>query len=262
MQRIVVDLIPRYASYCPTALEAAAKVLVNMYNWNLAIITKGEDADGIAFQTSKACILGLVDVCGAASSSAPMSSVIRGICTAVFNNVLNFFISSFEGSSIIQIIGKQNLKMPDSDEIFSELKLKYLDGDDSPLIRLSKFRALSTLRIFFACTKNMLEACFELLNSSVMEGSQNRGFYFLNQVTSRLDADDVACLMDNSSDEAKSCTGSVRTSRDRNEVVSADLPLDGESFSMNGSLVPKNCLLGLVILESLLFILSYLLYQH
>lgn len=247
VQRIVVDLIPRYASYCPTALEAAAKVLVNMYSWNLTIITKGEDADGIAFQTTKACILGLVDVCCAASSSASTSSVIQGICTAVFNNVLNFFISSFEGSSIIQIIGKQNLKMPDSDEIFSELKLTCLDGEDSPLIRLSKLRALSTLRIFFACTKNLFEACFELLNSSIMEGTQNGGFYFLNQVTSRLDADDVACLMDNSSDEAKSCTGSVRTSRDRNEVVSADLPLDGESFSMNGSLAPKNCLLELAI---------------
>ncbi|KAK3425589.1 hypothetical protein EUGRSUZ_F02258 [Eucalyptus grandis] len=218
-----------------------------MYNWNLAIMTKGGDADGIAFQTTKACILGLVDVCCAASSLAPTSSVIRGICMTVFNNVLNFFMSSFEGSSIVQIIGKQNLRMPDSDEIFSELKLKCLDGDDSPLIRLSKLRALSALRIFCACTKNMLEACFELLNSSIKEGTQNGGFYFLNQVTSRLDADDVACLMDDSSDEAKSCTGSVRTSRDRNEVVSVDLPLDGKSSSMNGSLVPKNCLLGLAI---------------
>ncbi|KAF8025050.1 hypothetical protein BT93_F2031 [Corymbia citriodora subsp. variegata] len=247
VQRIVVDLIPRYASYCPTALEAAAKVLVNMYNWNLAIITKGGDADGIAFQTAKACILGLVDVCCAASSLASTSSVIQGICTAVFNSVLNFFISSFEGSSIVQIIGKQSLKMPDSDEIFSELKLKCLDGDDSPLIRLSKFCALSTLRIFCACTKNMLEACFELLNSSIIEGTQNGGFYFLNQVTNRLDADDVACLMDDSSDEAKSCTGSFRTSRDRNEVVSVNLPLDGKSSSMNGFLVSKNCLLGLAI---------------
>ncbi|KAK4800477.1 hypothetical protein SAY86_020964 [Trapa natans] len=205
VQCIVADLLPQYAPYCTSALEAAATALVNMHNWNLAIINRGEDVDGVAFETAKACIIGLVDICCAASSETPTSPVIQGIRSAVFLNVLTFFVSSFGGRNIFQIVDKELTKLPDNDVNYSHLKLKLADEDELPVTKLAKFRAITILRIFFACPKSMLAACFELLNSSVAEGLQNDGQYFLSQVLRRLNSDILSIISDCSNDKDQSC---------------------------------------------------------
>ncbi|CAK9155419.1 unnamed protein product [Ilex paraguariensis] len=224
VQRIVADLIPQYASYCPTALEAAAKVIINMHNWSLAVISRGEDIDGVAFETAKACIFGLADICHTASSEAPTSSVIRGICSAVFLNVLTFFISSLEGKDIFQIVDKGILKLQNSPEFFFEFRQKFSDEEASTLTKLSKFRALSLLKIFFCSPRKSLSACFELFASTATGGVHNEGHYFLSQVTSSLD-DDITQPLGNRIREAVS---------------------DGNDVPGNAFPVLKNCLLGLV----------------
>ncbi|KAI5354344.1 hypothetical protein L3X38_007239 [Prunus dulcis] len=245
VQRIVADLIPRYASKCPTALEAAAKVVINMYNWSMAVINRGEDAESVAFQTAKSCILGLSDICCTASSVAPTSSVIRGICSTVFQNVLTFFISTFEGKDVFMIVGKETVRIQDSSEIFSELKHKISDENESSPIKLSKLCALSLLWIFFCYPKELLSAWFELFKSSASDGVQ-KGQYFLSQMTSRLD-NDGGYPSDKTGDEPKSSTGYSESSTRRDEVSSEQLASFGAQVCGVASTVKNSCLLGLVL---------------
>lgn len=250
----MADFVPRYASYCPTALEAAAKVVVNMHNWSLATINRGEDSNGVAFQTAKACIFGLGDICSAAASEAPTSSVIRGICSAVFLNVLTFFLSSFDGKDIFQIVDRETLNIHDSPELFPILKGKFSDEDGSPLLKLLKFSVLSFLQIFFSCSKKLLAAFFELFSSATTEGISKEGSFFLSQVTRRLDADDVTHTLNTEIDGPKSCSGSVETSTEGNKIRDEGFVTDGNHVLGKESPISNSCLLRLVqvdILKSL-----------
>ncbi|XP_044511417.1 uncharacterized protein LOC123229572 isoform X2 [Mangifera indica] len=242
VQRIVADLVPRYASYCPTALEAATKVVINMHNWSLGVINRGGNSDGVAFQTAKACIFGLLDICCTASSEALTSSVIQGICSAVFHNALVFFLSSFAGKDIIHNVDKEMLKMQTSSAIFLELKEKYSKEDESSLIKLSKFRVLSLLQIFFSSPKNLLAAWFELFNPTASEGA-HRGKFFFSLITSRFDDDTVACPLDIRGDGPPKSAESKEACND--EPISG-----GNQVSIDTSSDPKNCLLGLVLDKS------------
>ncbi|XP_020233784.1 uncharacterized protein LOC109813904 [Cajanus cajan] len=241
VQRIVADLIPRYACHCPTALEAAAKVVINMHNSSLALISKGEDSNGIAFETARACICGLADICCIASSVVPTSAVIRGICSAVFQNMLTFFINLFEGKDVFQMLDKNFLNMQDTPEVFSELKQNVLDEDESSLTKLSKLRALCLLWIFFSCPKDLLAACLELLGSGTKERA-NEGQRFLSLVTSTFDDDEAVHLLDRAIGGPKSCTDStgsgIRDKEAGDEIMNEDNHVSGGDLS-----VGKSCLL-------------------
>lgn len=261
VQRIVADLIPRYACHCPTALEAAAKVVINMHNFSLALISRGEDSNGIAFETARACICGLADVCCVASSVAPTSAVIRGICSAVFQNVLTFFIALCEGKDDLHMVDKNFLNMQDNPEVFSELKQKVLEEDESPLSKLSKFRVLCLLRIFFSCPKDLLAACLDLLGSATKEGTNNEGKHFLSQVTSMFDDDKTVHLLDSTISRPKSCTDStgsgIRDDEVGEEIVTEDNHVSGVDSSAG-----KSCLLIRVILYNFNLVLDIIIYTQ
>ncbi|MQL92101.1 hypothetical protein Taro_024718 [Colocasia esculenta] len=247
VQRIVAELIPRYASFCPTALEAAAKVAINMHNWSVAIIMRGEDVDGIAYQTAMTCIFGLIDICCIASSETQTSSVIQGICSAVFVNVLSFFASTFEGEDIYQIGGKTIDKLQEPMYLFSELKEEKNDDKEPVLSKLFRFRALGLLKIFISCPKNALAACFELICSSGTDVTgQSKGHYFLNQVTSQLNTGELSHLLDKTSEEENSLTESGKTSIER-LVISEEKHAPTYSNVPEKSSLQKNCFLHMVI---------------
>ncbi|PIA44190.1 hypothetical protein AQUCO_01700065v1 [Aquilegia coerulea] len=239
-QRILSELIPRYASHCPTAIEAAAKVAINMYSWNLATILRGDDSDGVAFKTAKASIFGLVDICCAASSEAPTSSVIRGISSAVFLNVLTFFVSSFEGKDIYQINAEDIVRVQESSEALLEMNEKVEVEDESVLSKLYKFRVLSLLRIFFSCPKNLLEACFELFKTSSADaGSSEGGNYFLRQVTSQIPSS-IVTSAEKTTEQPISCTGSAETTIEGIEITE----------SSDSWIARKNCLVGMALTKN------------
>lgn len=246
----MADLIPRYASYCPTALEAAAKVVINMHNWSLAMINSGEDAESIAFQTARSCVLGLSDICCAACSEAPTSSVIQGICSEVLQNALAFFISSIEEKDIFQFFGKEIVQIQDSADKFNELKQKFSDENESPLIVLFKLRVLSLFRIFFRYPKNLLAACFDLFNTTASEGVQ-KGLYFLSQLTRKLDLDETPPFENTSSENGPS-TSSIETVTGGNKAVGEELVSDGNNVSPDALSVTDNCFLVQVLFRVVL----------
>lgn len=240
----MADFIPRYASYCPTALEAAVKVVINMHNWKLALIGKGEDTDGVAFDTAKACIFGLVDICRSAAAEAPTSSVIQGICSTVFRDALTFFISCFEGKDVFEIADKEYFDIQDA-HLFSEYQQKIVNEEQPVLLKLSKFRVLCFLRIFFTCPKNSIATCFELIGSTGSEESKRQGYYLLHQLTNRLD-DAVGHPIYGGNSALTSSAKSTETSS-KSKDVDDGLATCGKQGSDNLSLVSKNCLLGLAV---------------
>lgn len=248
MQRIVAELIPRYASFCPTALEAAAKVSINMYNWSFAIIMRGEDVDTVAYQTAKACVFGLVDICCTASREAPSSSVISGICSAVFQSVLTFFTSTFEGQDISRIGCSEIQKLQDPTEIFYYLKQEPADCNESPLQKLFQFRALSLLHIFFSFPKDLLAACFELLVTSGTDTVHRKGAeYFLNQLTSQLNDNEVTNSSNRISDGIPLCTDSAQCDRERKGSEEVN-PVSIDNINLEKPLlVSKNCFIGMAL---------------
>jgi activating signal cointegrator complex subunit 2 len=243
VQRIVADLIPRYACHCPKALEAATKVVINMHNWSLALITKEEDSSGVAFETAKACIFGLADICCVASSVASTSAVTRGIRSAVFQNVLTFFVALFEGKDVSRMIDKNFLNVQDNPEVFSELKQKVLDEDNSSLTKLSKFHTLCILWVFFSCPKELLAACLELLGSATKEGTF-KGQRFMSMVTSLLNDDESVHPLGRENDGPKSCTDSIGQGIKEIEVGEKVITDDNHISDT----IQKSCLLMLVIL--------------
>ncbi|OAY69983.1 hypothetical protein ACMD2_20797 [Ananas comosus] len=248
VQRIVAELIPRYASFCPTALEAAAKVSINMYNWNLAIIMKEEDTDGVAYQTAKACIFGLFDICCTASYEAPTSSIIQGICAQVFLSVLTFFVSTFEGKDIFQIGTRKIQNLQEPMEFLNELKQEYVDADEPALYKLFELRALCLLSIFISFPKNLLAACFEILLSGGTDLLlYNGGVYFLSQVTSYLNIGDVNHDLDKTIDRDSLCTDSSVNNADSKGTSDVKLVASDSCSPQKSMLQSYNCYMTMAI---------------
>ncbi|KZV19765.1 hypothetical protein F511_06296 [Dorcoceras hygrometricum] len=238
VQRLLSNFIPRYAPYCPTALEDAVKVVINIHNRWFTVIERGEDLDGVAFEIAKTCILGLVDICEAAASEASTSPVIQGISSVVFLNVFAFFISSFEGQDIFRIVDQRILKIHDVAESFFEFKREFSEEDKYVLLKLSKLRALCFLKILFNQPKTSIACCFEFLACTESKESQ-KGAYFLDQLTIGLKEISIDYL-DEKNDRNKSVM-------DTTEAKGESEHLNDVLSSSNGtSILLKNCLLGLV----------------
>ncbi|PKA65933.1 Flowering time control protein FPA [Apostasia shenzhenica] len=243
VQRIVAELIPRYAPSCPTALEAATSVSINMYNRSMAIIINGEDVDGVAYQTARSCIFGLVNICCTASYEAPTSSVIRGICAAVFQNVLSFFTATFEGKDIYDIGRGEIMKLQEPIENFCNLKHELEDDNETSSSKLFKFRAFSLLRIFFSFPKHLIAACFELIGNSVNDANVKHGEYFIDQITSPLNADVVSNLLNKKNDQALLPLDLSQNSRD-SEVLNVS---ENASYGITPEILSSNCFMGMVM---------------
>ncbi|ESQ34085.1 hypothetical protein EUTSA_v10006638mg [Eutrema salsugineum] len=242
VKRLVADLVPRYALYCPTAIGDAVQAVIDMHNFSLEALNGGQDADGVAFQTAKACIFGLVDLCSAASSNRASSPGARDICSTVFRNVLTFLVLSFEAKDIFQIVDKSDLKVQDPPgEFFSQLMQKLSDGNSLPLIKLSQFRVLALLKVFFNFPKNSIATCFGFFNSSSIE-DVTTGRYLITHMTETINDIDAA------SNEPEPDENSGQTGYNKTEATGKNA--EGLSEIQEASHSLNSCLLGMVLRKS------------
>ncbi|KAL6845204.1 hypothetical protein ACP4OV_024699 [Aristida adscensionis] len=249
-QRFLSLLIPRFSRYCPTALEAAAKVTINMYKRNMAAVTRAEDMSDLAYQTARTCILGLTDICAAASSEAPKSSVITGICSAVYMTILTFFISSFDGKGIYHI-GSRNLSVLQNPERLLEtlklesgdvnLKLKTGNVNQPAVDCLFELRAICLLCIFLLFPENMLEANFSMIASAETDDAKLDVMYFLNQVTCHLNSD---ALDDKTDGQGSGMEGNLS---DNKKIVDSEPSSDNDVVSRNSAVQSNECYITLAI---------------
>jgi activating signal cointegrator complex subunit 2 len=243
-QRFLSLLIPRFSSYCPTALEASAKVSINMYKLNIVMVTRGEDVKSFAYQTSRDCTIGLTDICSAASSEAPKSSVLTGICSAVYRTVLAFFISTFDRKDIYHVGSRKLPMLQDPVKLLETLKES--KNTNLPAIDyLFELRALCLLCTFLLFPENVLEASFTLLASGETDDVKG-GLYFLNQLINRLNID-----VENDSLGVKvdgQCSGMERNMSDTQNVVDLEPSSDGNVLLRNSMAESNECYITMVCL--------------
>ncbi|KAL1217198.1 Flowering time control protein FPA [Cardamine amara subsp. amara] len=241
VKRLVADLVPRYALYCPTAIGDAVQAVIDMHNFSLEALNGGQDADGVAFQTAKACIFGLVDLCSAAYSKITSSPGARDICSAVFRNVLTFFVLSFEGKDIFQIVDKSDLKVYEPDEIFSQLIQKLSVANSLPVIKLSQFRVVALLKVFFNFPRKSIDTCFGFFNSSSTEDVAT-GRYLISHMTEKINDIDAASN-EPEVDENSGQTGS-------NKIEASGKNEERLIGNQEASDSLTSCLLGMILRKS------------
>lgn len=195
--------------------------------------------DGVAYQTARSCILGLADICSTASLEAPKSSVITGICSAVYMTVLTFFISTFDGKDIYHIGSRKLAKLQDPVELLDILKQEAEDDNRPAHDCLFELRALSLLCIFLLFPENLLEACFALIASAETDDVKGEGLYFLNQLTCHLNSDIANDALDYKADGASQCTGMEVDLPDTNEIFDSK-PSDDDTGVLGSSTVESN----------------------
>ncbi|CAO2166519.1 unnamed protein product [Urochloa humidicola] len=226
--------IPRFASHFPTALEAVTKVTINMYKCNMATVTRGKDTSGIANKTVRACIVGLTDICSAASSEAPKSPVIKGICSAVYMTVLSFFVSTFEGKDIYRMDSRKRLMLQDPVKLLETLKL---ENANQPVDSLFELGALCLLCIFLLFPENILEACFTLLASAESDDGNGDGLYFLNQLACHMNSNAANDAPDDKNDGQSGAK----------KVVDSNPSSDDNVGLENSMMEPKECYITMAI---------------
>lgn len=202
----------------------------------MATVTRGKDSSTNAYKTVRACIVGLTDICSAASSEAPKSPVIKGICSEVYRTVLSFFISTFEGKDIHRMDSIKCLVLQDPMKLLETLKLELGNANQPTFDSLFELGAFCFLCIFLLFPENVLEACFTLL-AAESDDVKGEGLYLLNQLTCHLNSNAANDALDDKIDGQSS--GTEGNLSDTKKIVDSN-PSSNDNVDLENSIAESN----------------------
>ncbi|CAM6073717.1 unnamed protein product [Sphagnum tenellum] len=164
-RRIAAELIPRYAMFCPSALEAAAKTTIQLLEWSCGVLRKGGSIeDPLVGKTAEACLDGLVHLAAASVSAASSLLSVGGICTEVCRTIYTYLLRQLNGHELFQPsecrIGKAEVQ----EEASNIEKESETFAECTKLDKLVRLIRSSLLRIIKGDAEGILSVCFELLS--------------------------------------------------------------------------------------------------
>lgn len=184
VRRIAAELVPRYAVFCPTALDLAARTTLQLSDWSCGLIRKGgKEGEGLAGETAEACFHGLVNIAAAAVTAAFELSSLSAMCTEVCRNIYMYLLRQLDGRQL-NLAYETNVQEEDR----STRHEAATKADDIDLIadsvgpkKLDTLITSSMLQIFTCDPQGVLSACLELLRAT--DGEHRRdGQHFLAQI--------------------------------------------------------------------------------
>eukprot|EP00250_Pteridium_aquilinum_P004363 c14579_g1_i1 orf=123-4520(+) len=171
VQRIAAELIPRYAVFCPSAIDLASNVLIQILEWSEDIVFQDEDFDGVAFKTAEACLSGMVELSSAAVTAADEVPEISDMSMAVCQNIAFYMLCRLEGRN------PPNFSLSEYDKKVSACLESAMPMQEKLLDLVS----INLVRLFHTHPRSIFAACFDLLGAN-SEDQRKKGQHFLSQI--------------------------------------------------------------------------------
>ncbi|KAI5065280.1 hypothetical protein GOP47_0019975 [Adiantum capillus-veneris] len=174
VQCIAAELIPRYAVYCPSSIDLASNVMIQILEWSEDIVFQEEDFDGVAFRTAKACLSGMIELSAAAVTAAVEVPEISDMSMAVCQNIAFYMLCRLEGRDPPRFFLKD----------YEDKIAACLESGATVQEKLLDLVSINLVRLFHTHPKSIFAACFDLLGAN-NESQRKKGQQFLAQVMNK-----------------------------------------------------------------------------
>ncbi|XP_024534964.1 uncharacterized protein LOC112340438 [Selaginella moellendorffii] len=163
VRRIAAEIIPRYAVYCPTALDAAARVILQICDWTSSILVHDKGHDDVIAETAQACFSGLVQLSKAANTVAGSFLGLGDMCAGVCRNIASYLLCQLNGNELLC----------EEDEESS--------SSSAGGRKIGQVISESMSKLFRNDPENVIASCFELLRADAPE-QRKHALHFLAQI--------------------------------------------------------------------------------
>ena len=184
MRRIAAELVPRYAIFCPSVLEAAARMTLQLSDWSCNILQKGgKEGEGLAGETAEACFDGLVNIVNAALNSAYELSSLSAMCSEVCRNIYLYLLRQLDGRDLLNVHIHSTKDEGNSDKQRENPNVEDVDAIVNSVNpeKLGELIISSIIQIFTCDPQGVLAVCLELIRGTDAD-HRKAGQHFLAQI--------------------------------------------------------------------------------